>query len=159
MSRMMIEEIKVGVSKGGVACGPVSGNVVAEVRIRDMEEGTVTFHALSEVAGTLNFTATSESTYDIQIRDDADEEEAWEQVQEGYVGGYDSYEDFYADLEKHETCTEAMAPVWKYLAYLVRADWDAIDHMKTISTGKCLGDFELPVCDAEQEYLNNHTDA
>ena len=38
MSKFLIEDIKVGISEGGIACGPVGGHVVAEARIRNTED-------------------------------------------------------------------------------------------------------------------------
>ena len=46
MKKLFVEDVKVGVSKGGIACGPVSGNVVAEVCLRDVENDTVKYHSL-----------------------------------------------------------------------------------------------------------------
>ena len=151
----MIEDVKIGVSKGGMACGPVEGHVVAEVRIRDTETNTVTFYAVTEVGGTLNFASTPESTYDIQIEENYNDKEAWKKVDDGEDGGYSDYDEFYEDLEKHEICNEAFAPIWKYLAYIVSVNWDEVNRMKAESIGKCLGEFEIPVCDAEQEYLDS----
>lgn len=153
MKKFMIENVQVGVSKGGMACGPVSGHVVAEVCVRDVEAGTVAYHSLAEVEGTLNFTLSTESTYEGQIEEDYEDTEFWDKISAGENGGYTDYNEFYADLESHELCDEDTALIWKYLAYMVRADWDEIDKMKELSIGKILGEFEIPVCDAEQDYL------
>ena len=154
MSKFLIEDIKVGVSEGGIACGPVDGHVVAEACIRNTEDGTVTYHSLAEVEGTLNFSETDDSIFDIQIEEDYENEEAWQKVTDGEAGGYCDYDEFYEDLKTLDICDEDHVLIWKYLAYMVRADWDEIDKMKAESVGKCLGDFEIPVCDAEQDFLD-----
>lgn len=153
MSKFLIENIQVGISEGGIACGPVSGHVVAEARIRNTDNGIVTYHALAEVEGTLNFTETDESTYDIQIAENYDDEEAWEKVSGGEAGGYCSYDEFYEDLRAQEICDEDHVLIWRYLAYMVRADWDKIELMKANSIGKCLEEFDIPVCDVERDYI------
>lgn len=155
MSKFLIEDIKVGISEGGIACGPVGGHVIAEARIRNMEDDTVTYHSLAEVDGTLNFTETDESTFDTQIHEDYDDEEAWKLVSDGEAGGYCDYTEFYEDLDCRDICDEDHVLIWKYLAYMVRSDWDEIAAMKAVSVGKCLGDFDIPVCDAEQDYIDD----
>ena len=158
MSKFLIEGIQVGVSAGGVACGPIGGHVIAEACIRKLDDGAVTYHSLAEVEGTLNFTETDESTFDTQIEEDYDNEDAWEKVANGEAGGYCDYSEFYEDLENHDICDEDHALIWKFLAYMVRADWNEYDELKQISIGKCLGDFDIPICDAEQDYLDDHKD-
>ncbi len=154
MKSFLIEDVRVGISKGGMACGPVGGHVVAEVQVRDMESGEQSWHSLAEVEGTLNFIETNESTFDTQIEEDFDNEEAWQTVKDGDAGGYCDYYEFYDDLTAHDTCDEDHAPIWKLLAYLVRADWDETESFKTECIGKRLNDLEIPVCDAEQNYLD-----
>lgn len=153
MKKFLVEDIKVGVSSGGMACGPVGGHVVAEIRIRNTENDTVTWHSLAEVEGTLNFTETSVSTFDIQINENYDDEEAWQIVTDGEAGGYSDYYEFYDDLAS-QGCDPEHSLIWKYLAFLVRAGWDETDKAKAEDTGKYLEDIEIPVCDAEQDYLD-----
>ena len=154
MKKLLIEDVQVGISTGGMACGLVPGHVVVEARIRDLETGTVTYHSLAEVGGMPNFVETDVSTFDTQIEENYDDEEAWDIVSTGQTGGYGDYSELYADFEAHEDCDEDHALIWKYLAYMARADWDETNRMKTESVGKCLGDYEIPVCDAEREYLD-----
>jgi len=156
MSKYMIEDVKVGVSEGGFACGPVCGSVVAEVCLRDMDTGKIEYHSLSETAGSLTFTVSEESTYDGQIENNFDDKEFWDKYLLAENGGYTDYNEFYEDLaDTHELCDDDTATIWKYLAYMVRADWEDIDQMKAESVGKCLDDITIPVCDAEQDYLDD----
>lgn len=152
MKKFLIEDISVGVSKGGIACGPVSGLVVAEICLRDTETNTVTYHALTEVGGTLNFTQSNRSTFDIQVEENYADSASWAIVEDSFSGGYSDYEEFYEDLP---SCDEEHRIIWKLLACLVRADWDEIAEMKGLYTGKLLSDIEIPTCDAEQEYMEN----
>lgn len=153
MKKFLIENISVGVSKGGIACGPVSGLVVAEISLKDAETNEVTYHSLTEVSGTLSFTQSSRSTFDIQIKENYDDEVSWSIVENGYSGGYSDYEEFYEDLA---SCDEEHRLIWKLLACLVRADWNEISEMKGQYEGKLLDEIQIPVCDAEQEYLESH---
>lgn len=154
MKKFLVENVNAGVSRGGFACGPVSGHVVAEVRLRDMEKDLVEYHSLVEVEGCLEFFRTANSTYDCHIADDYDDE-VWDELMKDRVGGYCDYREFYQDLVEMKACDEERAMIWKFLAYLVRADWEEIEQIKAKSIGRCLGDFEIPVCDAEQDYLDD----
>ncbi len=157
MKKLLIEDVKVGVSKGGMACGPVPGSVVAEVCLRDMEEGVVKYDSLVEVEGIPNFFETDESTYDRQI-DEVDDEAFWDMLSEHTASEFSDYVGFFdyqEELEKHDP--EHLL-IWKYLIYMARASWDEVEQMKAKSVGKCLGDFEIPVCDVEQEYLDDMAD-
>ena len=154
MKQFVIENVQVGVSKGGSACGPVGGHVIAEVRVRNVEDGVITYHSLAEIENSLSFTLSNESTYDGQIEEDYDDTEFWDKISAGENGSYNDYNEFYNDLENHENCDEDRSLIWRYLAYMVRADWDEVDRMKANSIGKILGTFEIPVCDAEKEFLD-----
>lgn len=158
MKKFQIEDVKVGVSKSGLACGPVSGSVVAEVCVRDTEEGTVKYHSLAEVDGTVNFFETDISTYDRQIANDPDDEEFWNMLNEHNTEGFTDYYEFFDSLEEKGLYDEARQLIQKYLVYLVRAEWEEVDQMKAASIGKCFGEFEIPVCDVEQEYLDENED-
>lgn len=158
MKKLFVEDVQVGVSKGGMACGPMSGCVVVEIRLRDMEEGTVKYHSLTEVEGIPNFFETEISTYDQQIADDPNDEDFWNMLSEHSVGDFGDYRDFFDDQEEIAANDPERLLVWKYLVSLVRADWNEIDTMKAQSIGKCLGDFEIPVCDLEQDWLDDNAD-
>lgn len=142
MKKYLIKDVKVGVSKGGIACGPVSGSVVAEVCIRDQETGTEKFCSLTEVEGIPNFFETDESTYDRQI-EEVDDQAFWDMLSEHSVEGFGDYRDFYEALDEAEPEEREELLIWKYLIYMTRANWDEIDQLKEKSVGKCLGDFKF----------------
>lgn len=155
MKKLFVEDVKVGVSRGGMACGPVSGSVVAEVCIRDLEEETVKYYSLTEVEGIPNFFETDVSTYDQQI-EEVDDEEFWDMLSEHTASDFTDYVDVYANQEEMELHDPDHLLIWKYLIYMVRADEGGVEQLKAKSVGKCLGDFEIPVCDVEQEYLDEN---
>ena len=41
VKRFLIEDVRAGIAKGGVACGPVPGSVIGEIVLRD-EDGKTT---------------------------------------------------------------------------------------------------------------------
>lgn len=133
MAKHLIEDIKVGVSRGGMACGPVSGCVVTEMKLRDPGDDSVRFYGITEVEGIENYLKSEESIYDIQIEDDSTDEAGWKKVYAAEV----------------QDCDEE-DPVWKLLYFFVRADWDAVEDMKSKCIGKCLEDIDIPELDEEE---------
>ncbi len=134
MAKRLIEDIKVGVSGGGMACGPVSGCVVTEVKLRDVGDNSVMFYGMTEVEGIENYLKSEESLYDIQITDDFDNKEAWDKVYAAETDDYDEED-----------------PVWKLLYFFVRADWNMVEEMKSKFIGKYLEDIEIPEYDEDDE--------
>ncbi len=155
MKKLFIEDVLVGVTPGGMACGPVPGNVVCEVTLRS-EDGIASYYSLVEVAGTLNFLESETSIYQSLIDDELDDEEYSELMETCYAAGYDSYDDFYEKINAQQPLsTEAL--VYKYLAYMVWASWNEVDLFRELTLGKYIGEFEIPVSDPEAD-LNEELD-
>lgn len=153
MAKRLIEDIKVGVSNGGMACGPVGGSVVTELKLRNTKEDTVNYYQIVETDGIATLLESEESLYDILIEENDKDEGTWAKVEEAQVGGYDSYSEFYSDLKDPEVFPEEDVQMWKLLIYFTRANWEEIDKMKPQFTGKYLEDITVPICDVEEEYL------
>ena len=134
MAKLLIEDIKVGVTGGGIACGPVPGSVVTEMKLRNTEDNSVMFYGITEVEGIENYLRSDESLYDFQIEDDVSDEAGWEKVYAANVQDYDEDD-----------------PIWKLLYFFVRADWDAVNEMKPKCIGKYLEDIDIPVWDEDDE--------
>ena len=134
MAKLLIEDIKVGVTGGGVACGPVPGSVVTEMKLRNTEDDSVMFYGITEVDGIENYLKSNESLYDFQIEDDVSDEAGWEKVYAANVQDYDEDD-----------------PIWKLLYFFVRAEWDAVEEMKPKCIGKFLEDIEIPCVPSDEE--------
>lgn len=156
MKRFLIEDVRVGISMGGMACGPVPGNVIGEIVLRD-EDGKATYHCMAEVSGTLNFYESESSIYQGQIDEDFDNAEFTDLLESSFTEGYDCYYDFYKEVNAMQPLS-VTARIRKYLAYIVRADWPEIDRLKSDTIGKLISDIEIPLCDAEAEYLEETND-
>ena len=153
MKRFLIEDVRVGISKGGIACGPVPGNIIGEIVLRD-EDGNATYHSMAEVSGTLNFYESESSLYQGQIDEDFDKAEFAELMESSFTEGYDSYYDFYEEVNAIQPLS-VTARIRKYLAYLVHADWPEVDQLTAATIGMLISDVEIPLCDAEEEYLED----
>ena len=154
MAKRIIEDIKVGESAGGIACGPVGGSIVAEMKLRNAEDNSVSYHQIVETEGMPTLLESDESLYDILIEEDFEDKEAWAKVENAQAGGYCAYSEFYDDVKDLETFDEEDVPLWKLLVFFTRASWEEIDKMKPQFIGKALEEIEVPVCDVEKEYLD-----
>ena len=143
MKNYFIESVKCDVANGGMACGPVSGPVVAEALVKD-EENSSSYIGLVEVDGMPNFYQSESSYFDSLIDDDMPEE-SFEEFQSHFIA-----EGMYEDL--FEEPDEDMQDMFRYLIYIVRADWDECEKYIAGTTGKWLGEIEIPMSDVEEEY-------
>ena len=148
MRNIVIEDAQVGISAGGMACGPVMGHVVAEARIREGEE--VSYYGLLVIEGIHLFYHKEESRYEQEIAEEYDENEDEDSfVSESFEGA----EDFYDAFEELKEEDEAHALLLKYLVYIADVGWDETEAMIAASRGKQIGTFEIPMSDTEKEYL------
>ena len=72
MKRYYIEEAKCGITEGGMACGPVPGNVVVTVKFK--EGSKVQWINLVDVGGILNVCLSDKDIHDALIEEDFDDE-------------------------------------------------------------------------------------
>ena len=128
------------------------GEHIAEVCVQDLEDGSTSYHSLAMMCCTLNFYLTESSTFEDQIHEDYENEAIVETLSRCANGGYDDHQALYEDLTKYEICTEDLAPIWKYLACLVRLEDEEMERLKAESIGKVFGAFEIPVCDEEEAF-------
>lgn len=84
MSKYFIEDVKWGITEGGIACGPVPGNVVVEAKIRDEETNKEFYVANTEVEGLFNLYQTDKSTFEQQM-EETDDEDFWDWLNENFI--------------------------------------------------------------------------
>ena len=147
MNKLLIEKVKVSAAGSGMACGPVGGAEVVEVRIRNILRNTVTFYSLAMVDGTLNFFESKESTFDLQMNLASATDADLQKVRDCSTGGYMDAADFLSDVEKLIAKGDEQAMIRKYLFCLLRAGAAEAEHLKALGLGKHIGEFPLPdVC-------------
>lgn len=154
MKRYLIEEAKCGVTEGGMACGPVPGVVVASLKVNDGK--CVRWLSLSEVDGIPNLIVTDEDIYDTLITDDFSDEFV-DFVNDHTVNEFDGIEiddGYYTTYDCiRENPDNPAGLVMKYLIALVRCETDEIEDIIAMGTGKYADEIRIPVCDAEEDYL------
>ena len=143
MARYRVLEAKCGVGAGGMACGPVSGPVVGEIKLAD-ESGKEFYLCLAEVDGIPNWFKTDRSTIDEQLSDN-EGPDLYNYLGDNYVD-FGEYEDVFEDTEAefYQAC--------RYLIYLVRCERDQEEPFIRATVGKYLDEMEIPMSDAEEEY-------
>lgn len=162
MGRYLIKDVKCGVTKGGMACGPVSGNVVASVLYEN--DGEEKWIHVVEVEGMPNTFITPEDLHDVLIQDDYDAEyvEELENTTENEIGGIsltaESYYDIYDEIYNGDDVTDEDKSLIRFVIAIVRLDWDAIDALKKKAIGHYTDEIDIPTTDEEEEYLEENED-
>ena len=144
MARYRVMEAKCGVGSGGMACGPVAGPVVGEIKLAD-EDGDGFYLCLAEVDGIPNWFKTDRSTIDEQLSDE-DEDDLYDYLNDNCVD-VGEYEDVFED-----TVSE-LYQAYRYLIYLVRCEREQEELFIQSTVGKYLDEMEIPMSDAEEEYM------
>ena len=149
MKRYRILDAKCGISEGGVACGPVEGNVVATVKYSD---GVITKWLTNvEVTGIPNFYISEEDYFEKFIVDDESDEEFNSFLNENVtsfegieLGDYDDIVDIVNE------CVENPASILlKYVIALTRCDIDEIEELMHKAVGHYVDEIYSPGDDEE----------
>ena len=143
MARYRVLEAKCGVGAGGMACGPVSGPVVGEIKLAD-ESGKEFYLCLAEVDGIPNWFKTDRSTIDEQIEETS--EDVFDYLNDHYID-IGEYVDVFDDPEAE------LYQVYRYLIYLVRCEREQEEPFIRSTVGKYLDEMEIPMSDSEEEYF------
>ena len=147
MRRYRVLEAKCGVGEGGFACGPVGGPVIAEIRLSD-ESSSEFYLSLVEVDGIANWFRTDRSTIDELLSED-NNESLFDYLNDNSLplGEYGEVLD-----EKEDELYQA----YRYLIYLVRCEMDETEPFIQATAGKYLDEIEVPMCDVEEELLEEY---
>lgn len=145
MTRYFIESIKCDAK----SMGPMPGVVVAEAYVRK-EDGTHFYASLSEFDGMPNFFITDESTFDEQVDNTFDSDYA------DFLTAHSIEVGEYSELHDYED--EEWYDLYRYLVYIVRADWDDCNSFMKKTEGKWLDEIDIPMSDIEDEMLEDEED-
>ncbi len=156
MAKYLIEEAKCGITDGGVACGPVEGTVVAEVKFK---KGRKTMWlCLSETEGIPEFTLADRDIYDDLMKEDVDDgfvdylEEHRAYDMDGLELGED-YEELFANIS--DSPDAPVIPLIRYIIALVRCDMSEVGSIIAMAQGRYADELDIPVSDVEEEYTED----
>ncbi|MDO4466841.1 MAG: hypothetical protein Q4C49_07515 [Bacillota bacterium] len=149
MEKIKILKAQCGVTEGGMACGPVGGNVVATVTYE--VDGEVSYLSEVEVQGIPNFYLTEDDIFDKLLEEDMDDEEFTEYLDDNYLDGFAGFEldidyDFVNNLRDEET---GYGKLLLYIIYIVRSELDEMSQFITDSIGKTIDEIDIPLLDVE----------
>ena len=143
MARYFIESVQCGIGEGGMACGPMFGPVLAEIKVRT--DGDESFYlSLADVSDIPNFTKSPESTYESQLAADFSDEEL-ERFHSYYLGLGDYYDIF-------EAVEDEYYPLYRSLIYLVKSDDESCRKFKEALEGRWIDEVDVPMTEMEQEF-------
>ena len=155
MQRYFIEEVKCGVTEGGMACGPVGGNVVASVKFTEGKE-KAKWLTMVDVSGFLIVYLTERDNFDKILLDDFDDEFNKYMFEHAivYFNGIEIGEDyshsFYSMAEDPEN---PAIPLIKYLFALMRSGMAETEDLAKMAKGKYADELEIPMTDVEEEWI------
>lgn len=154
MKRYFIEEAKCGITKGGMACGPVPGSVVVSIKYND--GGKKQWLNLVEVDGMPNVFLTDRDVYDILIEDNYDDEEFNTYINDCFITNLDGIEFDDSYWTTFQSITEnpdnPAIPLVRYLITLTRCEMDDVEELIAMASGKFADELDIPQSDEEEEY-------
>ena len=143
----LIKGIRYGITEGGIACGPVSGNVVASIEFQDDDK--VSFLSMVEVFGVPEFYFSEEDIYDELLEESEDFIDKANSLIINEFNGIElkEYEDIMEELKK--PYNEEDKALIKLLIAVVRLDYDEADKLIEESVGKYIKDINIPDTDLD----------
>ena len=160
MKRYFIEDAKCGITEGGMACGPIGGNVVVTVQFKDEEK--TQWLSLVEVQGIPNCFLFDKDVHDELVKEDFDDEEFTNYMNEHEINEFNGIE-FNGDYSDAFNCFEEdpenpAIPLVKYLITLVRCDMDDVEGLISMARGRYADELDIPASDLEEEYFEEYVD-
>ena len=140
MARYFIKNARFGADKGGSACGPMCGPVVAEIEVKS-DDGEIFYMSLAEVDGIPNFFKSEKPMFEMHL-DSENDDVAY--FTEHFIDTGD-----YFDIYRYND--DEFFPIYRYLMYLVRSN-DNLDEFVENSTEKYLDEITVPKFDLDEEY-------
>ena len=143
----LIKGIRYGITEGGMACGPVSGNVVASIEFQDDDK--VSFLSMVEVFGIPEFYFSEEDIYNELLEESEDFIDKANSLIINEFNGIElkEYEDIMEELKK--PYNEEDKALIKLLIAVVRLDYDEADKLIEESVGKYIKDINIPDTDLD----------
>lgn len=141
-----------------MACGPVSGAVVASIRYENNGDEKW-LHAI-EVEGILNTFINKRDIFDTLMQDDYDADyiDELESFSEDTIGGITltgEYCDIIYEVVEGDTASEEDKSFIRFILAIVRCDWDVIKELTDVAIDHYTDEIDIPISDVEEEYLED----
>lgn len=155
MKRYLIENAKYGITDGGIACGPVDGNVVVTVKYNDGE--SCKWLSVVDVMGTLNFFLLDKDAHDEIMKEDIKDESFTNYLNDHYITEFDGLEigmEYGEAIENlSENGDDPAAAMIRYVLYLTYSDEESTKKMIAESIGKYADELEVPMKEMEEAFM------
>ena len=153
MNHYKILSARYTVADGGMACGPVSGAVIAEAAF-EKPEGEVFFLTCVESMGIPTFVMTEKSVFDriVSAEESGNEDDDLSDVLDGHTIDVGEYPDIFEDKDPK------YYDMLRYIIFIVGNDCDEVDAFIKETTGKYLDEIDIPVSAIEEGYMEDDDD-
>ncbi len=145
MKRYFIEDVKRGMSAGGVGCGPIEGSVIVTIRMNDGEK--TQWLSMAEFVGVPNIYLTDKDVYEDLIKEDFDDEEFTEYIEEHFIDSLDGIKlgEEYSDIEESLAANpeSPAAPLIRFLINVTRSDERKAEELIELAGGKYADELQI----------------
>lgn len=148
MEHLKILSARYKVAGGGLACGPVSGSVIAEAEF-EKPDGQVLFLTGVETMGIPTFVITDNSVFDRIVSAEEGEDDDLSDVLDDHTLDVGEYPDIFEDRNPK------YFDMLRYIIYIIGNDYDETDEFIKRTTGKYLDEIEIPVSSIEESYMED----
>lgn len=157
MTRYFIEKAECGIIEGGMACGPISGNIVVTIQFKD--DSKTQWLSLVEVDGIPNVYLSDKDVHKDLVAEDFNNIEFDKYLNDHYIfnfNGIDLDVDYYSTFESIATDPENPAvPLIRYLITLVRCDMDSVEKLIQMASGRYVDELDIPISDVEKDFMDD----
>lgn len=156
MKRYFIEEAKCGITRGGMACGPVQGNVIAMIKYNDGKE--IGWLNIAEVDGIPNWFLTEKDIFDILIEEKFDDDFT-DYLEEHSISKFNGlnvgeYCDIFSSIK--DAPDNPAVSLLRYAITLVRCSMEELEGLIDLGKGKYADELDIPISDVEKRYLKDN---
>ena len=158
MKRYFIENARCGITKGGMACGPVSGHVVVTVQYKEGTEEK--WLSMVEVDGIPVVYLSDKDVHDDLVAERFEDKEFDEYMANHYIEEFEGitfgedYFDAYNSIEDNPN--NPAVPLIRYLITLVRCGMDDVERLIGMASGKYADELDIPLSDIEEEIMEEY---
>ena len=149
MGKFFVEDVKCGLGKGGMSCGPGTGKVIVSINVK---EGDDSFWISNvEVNGIPNFYISEEDIFD-KLCNGSDEEDFFEFLEKRNI---DSFEKIslgeYDEIRKsiNQNVGNPAVSLIRYIILLTRCPLESVEAVVAMAKGKYVDELEIPASDVE----------
>ncbi len=157
MKRYLIEEAQCGITKGGFACGPISGQVITSIKYNDGAGSK--WLSIAEYDGFPMIYVSERDIFDDLIKDAFEDEAFMEYLEAHKIGDFDGvylggeYQDVFEGI--YEDPENPAARLLKYAIALTRCAEGEEKDLIDMASGKYVDELDIPISDVEEDYMED----